>query len=129
MSGAKILGIDYGLRKVGLAVVETESKLAEPITVIHPAEVIAWIRKNRAKYSIDRIVIGLAGGKLDQVIRAFGRNIETKFSTPVHYFDETLSTQDAQANLRNNFASRKKRKKVEDAVAAAVMLQSYLDYV
>lgn len=122
-----ILGIDYGLKKVGLAVVDTVNNLTEPIAVISPNEVIDWIRKNRFTYPIASVIIGVTGGKLDKHIRAFGHQIETSLALSITYFDETLSTQDAQAGLRLIRAGRKKVKGKEDAVAAAIMLQSYLE--
>lgn len=122
-----LLGLDYGLRKVGLAVVDTESKLAEPITVVQPNEVIGWIRQNHFKYPIDEVVIGLTNNVFDKTIRTFADQIKTELDLPVSFSDETLSTQDAQGLLRATDTSRKKIKKLEDAVAAAIMLQSYLE--
>lgn len=122
-----ILGIDYGLKKVGLAIADTQVGLAEPIVVIPPNEVIYWINKNLPHYHFDQVVLGLTQGGLDKHTRALARDIRESCGLPVKYVDETLSTQDAHLRLKNNRAGRTKIRKIEDAVASAIMLQSYLE--
>lgn len=122
-----ILGIDYGLRKVGLAVVDESVGIAQPIEVIHPNQVIDWLNRCKAKYSITSVVIGLPGNAMDKSARGLGEDIKLRYSLPVSYFDETLTTHDAQSALRDISANRNKVKKMEDAVASALMLQSYTE--
>ncbi len=124
----KILGIDYGRSKVGVAVGETETNLAEPLmTVKNFKFLILNLKSILNDQMIKKIVIGVPGGKMDDEIKRFGEKLKKETGLPVEYFDETLSTQDAQRVLMETGGSRKKRKEKEDAVAAAVMLQSYME--
>jgi len=120
-----ILGIDYGIRKAGLAIFDEKVGIAQPIEVIHPHQIIDWLNRNKGKYLIDKVVIGLPGNAMDKSVYELGEKITTQHSLPVSYFDETLTTQEAQSTLRSMQANRSKVKKMEDAVASALMLQSY----
>lgn len=121
----KILGIDYGKSKVGLAI--GEAGLAEPFLVLKQQNTINGILKIIKENNIDKVVIGLTGGKIDEEIRKFGDEIKIKTNLPVIYSDETLSTQDAQRVLIELGKSRKRRREIEDAVAAAIMLQCFIE--
>ena len=123
----KILGIDYGRKKIGVAVGDTVTKLAEPLQVLSSSKFKVQSSKLITDNRIERILIGLPGGRLDKEIKEFGRKIQYQAGVPVEYFDETLSTQDAQRILIESGGKRKKREGKEDAVAAAVMLQWYLE--
>ena len=135
----KILGIDYGRKKIGIAVGDTVLKLAEPLQVLASSKFperisskfngtgAVQISKLIKENAIEKIVIGVPGGKMDEEIKKFGEELKKETDLPVEYFDETLSTQDAQRVLIESGGSRKKRKEKEDAVAAAIMLQWYLE--
>lgn len=132
----KILGIDYGRRKVGLAVGDTETKIVEPLCtdrnlkflIFNPStgsgQVFQTIINDQ---NIKKTIIGVTGGKIDNEIRKFGERLQEETKVPVEYFDETLTTQDAQKLLIESGSKRKLRKQKEDAVAAALMLQYYLE--
>lgn len=123
----KILGIDYGRSKVGLALGDTKTKLAFPLQVLSilnfKFEILNLIKEN----SVEKIVVGLTGGKIDDDIKAFGGELKKMSSLPLEYADETLSTQDAQKLMIESNKRRKSRKRTEDAIAAAVMLEYYLE--
>ena len=122
----KYLGVDYGRSKVGISL--AVAGLAEPYRVIRYQDLntlkgqIAEIVK---KEEIDKIVVGVSEGKSKEEAEDFGKNLCV--DAPVVFFDETLSTQLAQALSREAGVKRKKRKALEDAFAASVMLQSFLD--
>lgn len=113
----KILGIDYGKAKIGLAT--AEGPLAEPWKVVRPAE----IKKIIEKENFDKIVVGVSEGEMGEESKRFARALGAET------FDETLTSQDAQRLSREAGLSRKKRRGMEDAFAAAIMLQNYLDTV
>ena len=124
----RILGIDYGRAKVGLAL--AEGRLAEPYEVIRyqdtkilSAEIEAIIEKEK----IDKIIIGISEGKMGEESREFSSSLKTRLNVPVETFDETLTTQEAQKRAIEAGVRRQKRKQFEDAFAASIMLQSYLD--
>jgi putative Holliday junction resolvase len=124
----KILGLDYGLKKIGVAI--SVGKLAEPRQVIKvktPEKIIERVVQVAQVEQVDKIVIGMSEGKTAQETKEFGQRLAKKTVLPIEYYDETLSTQEAQALALESGMSRKKRHNMEDAFAACIMLQNYLD--
>lgn len=111
----KILGIDYGRRKVGLAI--SEGVLAEPWKVISLDDLKSILEKG----GFDKIVVGVSSGAMAKEQEKFAKSIGAET------IDETLTTKEAQRLSLEAGISRKKRRGMEDAFAASVMLQSYLD--
>jgi len=117
----RILGVDYGERKVGLAI--SEGPLAEPLTVIRSPNVVEKISKICQTDQIDKIIIGVSEGKTEKLIREFARLLGRACGLKVEFQDETLTSREALAKMREIG----KRIKDEDAIAAALILQAYLD--
>lgn len=118
----KYLGIDYGRKKIGLSV--SDGKLAEPYQVIRYADydkMIAHIKRIIEKQKIEKVIVGVSEGEMAIESKKFAKefNAET--------FDETLSSHDAIEMSVAGGMGRKKRREMEDAFAASIMLQSYLD--
>ena len=118
------MGIDFGRKKIGLAV--SVDKTALPFGIIeNKQEVAAEIRNLCCQEKIDKIVIGLPlnldgiEGEAAERVRRFGRNLEGKLRLGIYFWDERLTTVEAKEKQRGG-----KRK---DDIAAAIMLQSYLD--
>lgn len=126
----KYIGIDYGTRKIGIA--KAEGYLAEPLGVIRVSskeESIEKITRMVKNQEPDKVVVGISEEKMAQEQAQFAKNLQRRTNTPVVTWDETLTTQDAQLLARHAQVPRKKRQKLEDAFAATLMLQSYLDAV
>ena len=124
----KILGIDYGRKKIGLSF--SEGKIASPLGVIKFEDWKSF--KERlieiiAEEGVEKLVIGVSEGKMAEEIKKFGERLSSEISIPIEYFDETLSTHQAQELSRESGMKKNKRLALEDAYAASVMLQSYLD--
>lgn len=120
------LGIDFGLKKIGVAIAEGE--LAEPLLVIENRQSIARkFLEICQEYNIEKIVIGLPEGEIVADIRRFGENLAKKTHRPVVYQDETLTTKETIAKMIEAGRGRKYRREKEDAFAAALILQKYLD--
>jgi len=117
-----ILGVDYGRKKIGLAI--AESLLAEPLRVV---DSLAEIKKIIQTKNVEKIVVGVSEGKSAKEAREFGRKLHQESGLEIIFQDETLSTQDAQSFSQAAGMKRKKRKELEDAFAATIILQSYLD--
>ena len=118
----KILGIDYGRRKAGLAI--AEGPLAEPLRVIRYKDIKELEQKILQLVrvlQVDKIIVGVSEGEIAQESKEFAQKISAET------FDETLTTQDAQSLSITAGIKRKKRKDMEDAYAAAIMLQEYID--
>jgi len=124
----KILGIDYGRRKIGIAIGDTQTLMAEPLMTVNNFKfLILNLKSILNDQIIKKIVIGTPGGKIETEIKKFGQEVEKKTGVPIEYFDETLTTQDAQKILIASGAKRKSRKEKEDSVAAAIMLQLFIE--
>lgn len=123
-----VLGIDYGRRKVGLAI--SLSSLSEPYKVIrykHTNQLFRQIRAVIQELGIEKIIIGVSEGAMEIEIKNFGEVLQKEIEIPVEYFDETLTSLDARNLSQESGIKRKKRKNMEDAYAASLMLQGYLD--
>ncbi len=124
----KFLGVDYGERKTGLAV--SEGKLAEPLMVVRHEKVGELVEKLIIlvrEEGIEKIVVGVSEGKMGKKQKLFGRELEKKTGLPVLFQDETLSTMDAQRMSIEAGKGRKRRREMEDAYAATVTLQAWVD--
>jgi len=120
------LGIDFGLKRIGLAF--SDSSLATPLIVlVNHQSVVFKISRLCRKHQIEKIVIGLPEGMLKKKVKKFGQKLALASSLPVVYQDETLTSQEAIAKMIEAGKGKEKRRKFQDAAAAAIILQSYLD--
>lgn len=123
-----ILGIDYGRRKVGLAL--GNGKVAQPLKTLRwtdRTKLYSQIEKIVTEEKVEKVVVGVSEGEMAKESIDFAKELEGELEVGVFLADETLSTKDAQRLSREAGIKRKKRKNMEDAYAAAIMLQSYLD--
>lgn len=123
-----ILGIDFGLKKVGIAI--AISKIAEPITVLRYEDenkLVERIKEITQKELIEKIVVGVSEGQMAENSKTFGQKLSTETQIPVEFHDETLSTKDAIKLAIEGGLGRSKRKSLEDAFSATLMLQNYID--
>lgn len=132
----RVLGLDVGSRRIGVAVSDESQLIAQPIEYIdvkttNPVKRISLLIQ---KYHISKVVIGLplsmSGGDRglsSRRARALGKVVEEKLKVEVAYVDERFTTSHAQNVLLEGNVSRKKRKEVIDQIAASLILQGYLD--
>lgn len=126
----KILGIDYGRAKIGLAI--AEGPLSAPLKVVwvdNWKDALEKILKEIETEQPEIVVVGVSEGKMGQEQEQFAQSLSNKLAIPVERQEETLSTQEAQHLAREAGIPLLKRRKMEDAYAAAVMLQSWLDRI
>ena len=133
----KIMAVDYGDARTGLAVCDRTEFLASPVGIIEEksmaktAEKIVYATR---EFEVGRVVIGLplnmdgTEGPRAQKSRKLGGILESILDIPVAYWDERGTTKSAEAILSENERYGKKRKQVLDAVAATVILESYLAF-
>ncbi|MDP9226515.1 MAG: Holliday junction resolvase RuvX [Actinomycetota bacterium] len=130
-----ILGVDPGGRRVGIAVADIHTRLARPLEVIDSKLVdpVARITSLASQLTAKRIVVGrptsLAGteGPAVAVQQDFVARLREASDVEVEEWDERLTTVIAEQQMRAGGASAETRKQWRDAVAAQVMLQSYMD--
>lgn len=124
----RLLGIDFGKRKIGLAY--SEGFLPSPLSTIEvktQKQVISEIQATCERLSIEKIIIGVSGGTLDHKTRIFGKILSSQANIPVAFVDETLTSKDAIKKMIEGKTTQKKRKVMEDAVAATLILNIYLE--
>jgi putative holliday junction resolvase len=124
----KLLGIDFGERKVGLAL--AISKIAEPYSVVryqNLGQIIAVIAEIIEKEGIDEVVIGISEGKMADETKKFAEKLAEVVTRKITFHDETLTSKEAQRLSIESGMKRKKRRSLEDAFAASLMLQDYID--
>ena len=111
-----ILGLDYGKKHVGVAL--AEGPLAAPLTTLKTETALVQINKLINKWQISKLVIGDCPEEFLEKLKSLG--------TTVVQTDETLSSHDARQSLLHT--TQTKRKEKEHAVAATIILQSWLDF-
>lgn len=121
-----ILGIDYGLKKIGLAIADSHGQLAVPLKTLlvnSPEDALAQLKEIIDSEQIDYLVMGVPVGNHDQaqeqLTRSFIKTLEQAVRVPVMVEDERLSTKAAQ-ELQGSSHD-------DDAVAAMLILQTHLD--
>jgi len=131
----RILGLDYGSKRIGVAICDELGITAYGITTI--------IRRNRKqllealseiikKYNVEKIVVGYpiridgTAGIQCEKVDTFSKVLETTFLLPVIKWDETLTTKEAEDILFQANVRRKKRKSVVDQLAATLILKGYM---
>jgi len=133
----RALGIDYGGRRTGIAIGDTETRMALPFEMFEglpDAQLAQAIAKLVKREAIETLVVGLplhADGAISQQSKLTERFILTLQQTigptpPIHRFSEYLSTHDSESKLAGHFTRQQKRQRV-DALAAARILQDFLD--
>ena len=134
----RVLGLDVGKRRIGIAVSDALGLTAQPVTVMTRstlAEDLDVIRQLCEERDVERIVVGLPvtmAGRLGPAatrMRAFARALQQAVAMPVDLADERLPTVQGERTLLALGKTRKKRKAVIDQVAAQLILQHYLDRV
>lgn len=134
--GERILGVDFGLKRVGLAVCDPLWILATPLPVYRTRsmrESIDFVADTARREGVRGIVVGLPlnldGTESVQSgrARAFARNLERVTSLPVELVDERLSTVEADELLEDAGVKKRNRENLIDSMAAKVILQCYID--
>jgi putative Holliday junction resolvase len=138
----RVLGIDYGARRIGLALSDATATLASPWRLLErpasEAETMAIIEREVAQLvaaddGLQAVVVGwprrLDGSAthLTPIVEAFARTLEARISVPVILQDERLSSHEAESRLAMRERDWRRRKAKLDTAAAAVVLQDYLD--
>lgn len=140
----RIIAIDYGMARIGLAVSDVTKLIATPMTTLKAekksdqtvAKLVSTLQEHEKTYgySIESIVIGfplLMSGKkglLADEVTHFVELLKAAILLPIVTWDERLTSVQADRFLREGNLSRKKRSQKVDSVAAVIILQNYLDF-
>ena len=134
----RALGLDLGSKRIGVALSDSDGTLALPYEVLQRTgdreRDHRRIAELVAETEAEVVVIGLpysldgSSGPMAKRYRAEARRLRATLAVPVETYDERLTTVTAERALRETDLSGRARRKVVDQVAAAVMLQSWLDH-
>jgi len=132
----RVMGLDIGERRIGVALSDSLRIIAGALTVVERVtddaalkQIIGLARENE----VERIVVGMpcsldgSLGKQAQAVQSFVDLLKERTDIPVVTWDERLSTVAAERTLLETGMKRDKRKKHRDSLAAAIILQGYLD--
>ncbi|PIU02170.1 Holliday junction resolvase RuvX [Candidatus Shapirobacteria bacterium CG09_land_8_20_14_0_10_49_15] len=119
-----ILGIDFGLKRIGLALADQD--LVEPFKVVNNSSAgFKKLVEICRQYQISQIVVGLPEGRLVPAVKQFAQKLKRAAGLPVAFQDESLTTQDALAKMIMSGKKQQARRQT-DTVAAALILENYL---
>ncbi len=130
---AKILGMDYGGKRIGLAIAEEGLAVAVPYSVLEnrgEAEIFDALEKIIQEEGVEKIVLGnplnLSGGETAQTrrIQVFSEMLRKRFALPIVLEDERLTSKSAEQLLKGYAKGAP-----QDAVAAALLLQMYMEKI
>jgi len=132
----RILGIDYGDRRIGLAVSDRLQITAQALgryLVTDKKEDKKYFTQLVADYRIEKIVLGLplrmdgtSGPRVDKT-KAFAKWLEGFLDTPIIYWDERLTTKQAMGILNQQNVKGKAKKNLKDQISAVIILSSYME--
>lgn len=134
----RLMGLDYGDKTIGVALSDELGWTAQGLEVIRrqsEEQDLTRLKQIVGQYGVTEIVVGLPKnmngtiGPRGEICIAFAQGLERILQLPVHLWDERLTTVSAERMLISADVSRKKRKQVIDKMAAAIILQGYIDSV
>ncbi|MDH5174193.1 MAG: Holliday junction resolvase RuvX [Elusimicrobiota bacterium] len=134
----KILGIDYGEKRIGLALSDASNIIAHGLKVLNRDTTDKWLEEIKTvvrENKIEKIVIGLPKnmngsiGEKGKEVLALVKLLEKVVNVPIVTWDERLTTVSAEKVLLQAELSRKKRKGILDKLSASIILQNYLDSI
>ena len=131
----RVLGIDFGEVRIGIAISDPAGKLAVPLTTlsrVSDRDAIAQIQAIVTRENIERLVLGeprnMDGSVGDAAhrVRSFRRKLEDQIPLPCDLVDETLTSVEARERLRDAGVDPRRAKERIDQVAAQILLEQYL---
>ncbi|MFM8662583.1 MAG: Holliday junction resolvase RuvX [Acidimicrobiaceae bacterium] len=132
------LGIDLGTRRIGVAMSDSSGVIASPLTVLTRSSTHAQDHKKIQElideYEVDCVVVGMPlsmSGKVGPAAKGAQDEInemESALSVPVYSYDERLTSKTANESMMQANMKAQARRRIVDKIAAAVMLQGWLDY-
>ena len=138
MKDTCIVGIDYGKRRIGVAVSDTEKKVAFPLAVIRrhgDSYGLERLRELLGDRSVEYFVVGIPLRKngspseeSSEIVR-YAESLKSFFGCEATTWDESFTTVEAEEVLINGGVRRERRKEIIDKVAAQIILQTYLDHL
>ena len=133
----RILALDFGSRRIGLAVSDELGLTAQGLPTLHRSNKhndLDHLRRLIRQYAVQEMVMGLPlrmsgdEGIQSDKVQTFAEGLRRKFKLPVHLFDERLTSVEANRLLRETDMTSRRRAEVVDQMAAVLILQSFLEF-
>lgn len=121
----KLLGIDYGLKRIGVA--ESNGVYATGLAEFTTNESVVRLKTLCRQRSVELIVIGIPEGRLKEKVKQYGAKLKKELGCDIAYWDETLTSESARHLLVRGGSGPKKRHQLEHQTAAAILLQAFID--
>lgn len=134
----RLMGLDVGEKRIGVSISDPQGLIAQSLTVVRRTSLKADVQvigELAREYGVEKIVVGLPrrmdGTLGPQALKAeeFARELERRLHLPTILWDERLTTAAAERLMIEAGVRREKRRERIDAVAATLLLQSYLDFL
>ncbi|MDI6840740.1 MAG: Holliday junction resolvase RuvX [bacterium] len=135
MKEGRILAIDFGEKRVGLAISVPGVKIAQPLRTIDRIFIWDELKNIFTDYDIETVVVGLPlrtnGTKSNGThnVRYFVKELQSKFKVPVKLWDERFTTKSAEQILRMSGKRPSRNKQIVDKLAATIILEEYLEWI
>lgn len=136
--GVRALGVDLGSKRIGIAVSDISGTIASPLTTVHRSRsrrhdherIAALAQEEAAEVVVVGLPLSLDGttGRAASAATKEAQRIATVVQVPVEMYDERFTTVEAERPMLEAGLSAQQRRQVVDKVAAAVMLQGWLDH-
>ena len=133
----KFLGIDYGKKRIGLAITDDSKIISSPLYTVLNSEIFSFLEDFFKKEEIERIVIGIpkrldnSNNVIVKDIHTFSKKILTTFNIPIYFIDERYTSKIASTIIINSHLKKIKRrnKQLVDKVSASLILETYLNLI
>jgi putative Holliday junction resolvase len=136
----RILALDVGERRIGVAMSDEQAILAAPLTTLKAspreralAQIVALVREHHVREIVIGLPLTMNGdiGPQAKTVQTFAAELTTLLDhdQPVHFFDERLTSVAAEQMMRDLGLKPDKRKARVDEIAASIILQDYLDHI
>lgn len=134
---ARIMSIDYGTKRVGIAVTDPGQLIATSLDTIHASKVIDYLKAYFQKEEVEALVVGdpipvgADRGKMAKLTDQFVKNLQRTFpEMPIHRFDERFTSRMASQTIAMSGMGKMKRqeKGLVDKISATIILQDYMQY-
>ena len=129
----RVLGLDYGTKRVGIAISDPLRRIAQPLEVVDRSHAVARVQSLVEEFEVTMCVVGLPtslGGEEGSAAiaaREFGVEIEEATGREVVFVDERFTSATAEKAMIEAGVKRRRRRETLDKVAATVILQTFLD--
>ncbi|MDD2474762.1 MAG: Holliday junction resolvase RuvX [Dysgonamonadaceae bacterium] len=133
---ARLLAIDYGRKRTGIAVSDTLQLIANGLTTVPSHQLIVFLKDYIQRESVERIIIGMPRqmnyeeSESMQYIKPFVKKLQKELpDTPVEYFDERFTSMMAHQTMIDGGVKKKQRqnKALVDEISATIILQGYME--